>query len=328
MATRIKFFSSDDVRRALSMPRAISAMREAFQLLSRKEVQAPPRLHLDIQDYQGVELVKPVYVPSLQQIGFKVISLFRNNHQFGLPLSHAVLLVFDAATGVPQAIMDGDLLTAIRTGAASGLATDLLARKDAQVLAVFGAGLQARTQIEAIMTVRPLQKIYIFDQNQIKAKKLAEEFHSHENLKFIVTDKALELRQAEIISTVTTSDVPVFSDTFISPGVHINAVGAFKPDSREVPSETIRRAKVVVDQREACLKEAGDLLIPMAEGMITAEHLHAEIGEIALGSRAGRESDQEITLFKSVGHAVQDLLAARVVLSFSREHNLGIELVL
>jgi len=328
MATRIKFFSSDDVRKALSMSLAIAAMREAFQLLSRKEVQAPLRLHLDIQEYQGVELVKPVYVPSLRQIGFKVISLFRNNHQLGLPLSHAVMMVFDAATGVPQAIMDGDSLTAIRTGAASGLATDLLARQDAHILAVFGAGLQARTQIEAIMTVRPVQKIYIFEQNMIKAQKLAERFQYRKNLKVKVTDNLSELRQAEIISTATTSDVPVFSDTFISPGVHINAIGAFKPGSREVPSETVRRAKLVVDQRETCLKEAGDLLIPMADGVITAEHLHAEIGEIILGAKSGRESDQEITLFKSVGHAVQDLLAAGVVLSYSREHQLGTELVL
>ena len=310
------------------MPRAIAAMREGFQLLSRKEVLVPLRLHLDIPEYQGVELIKPVYIPALKQIGFKVISLFRNNHQWGLPLSHAVMMIFDAVTGVPQAIMDGDSLTAIRTGAASGLATDLLARKNARILAVFGAGLQARTQIEAIVTVRPIQKIYIFDPDHSKAQKLAEEFRSIKNLQVEVAEEVLLLREAEIISTVTTSDVPVFSDTFISPGVHINAMGAFKPDSREVPSETVRRAKVVVDQREACLKEAGDLVIPMAEGMITAAHLHAEIGEIALGVKAGRESDQEITLFKSVGNAVQDLLAAGVVLSYSLEQNLGTKLVL
>ena len=328
MATRIKFFSADDVRKALNMPRAIAAMREAFQLLSREEVQAPLRLHLDIQEYQGVELVKPVYVPALKQIGIKVISLFRNNHLLGLPLSHAVMLVFDAATGVPQAIMDGDSLTAIRTGAASGLATDLLARQDARILAVFGAGLQARTQIEAILTVRAVQKVYIFDRDHLRAQKLAEDFQDRKKPEVEVTEDLSKLKEVDIISTATTSKIPVFSDDFISEGVHINAIGAFKPDCREVPSETIGRAKVVVDQREACLKEAGDLLIPMTEGIITTEHLHAEIGEIILGSKSGRESEQEITLFKSVGHAVQDLLAAGVVLSYSREHQLGTELVL
>jgi ornithine cyclodeaminase/alanine dehydrogenase-like protein (mu-crystallin family) len=328
MAAKIRFLSAEDVRKCLNMPQAISAMREGFQLLSKREVVVPLRLHLDIPEYNGVELVKPVYAPALNQIGFKVISLFRNNHQLGLPLSHAVMLVFDAVTGIPLAVMDGNSLTAIRTGAAAGLATDLLARREARILAVFGAGLQARTQIEAIMTVRPLQKILIFDPNISKAQKLAEELRSFYELKVEVAKQLTLLKEADIISTVTTSDVPVFSDSVISSGVHINAMGSFKPDSREIPSETVRRAKVVVDQSEACLKEAGDLLIPIAEGIISNGHIHGEIGEIILGKKTGRESEQEITLFKSVGNAVQDLLAARLVLADSQQQNLGTELLL
>jgi ornithine cyclodeaminase/alanine dehydrogenase-like protein (mu-crystallin family) len=328
MAVKIRFLSAEDVKKCLSMPEAITAMREAFQLLSKREVVVPLRLHLDIPEYKGVELVKPVYVPALNQIGFKVISLFRNNYRLGLPLSHAVMLIFNASTGIPLAVMDGNSLTAIRTGATAGLATDLLARRDARILAVFGAGWQARTQIEAILTVRPLQKILIFDPNISRAQKLSEELLSAYELKVEVVEQMTLLKEADIISTVTTSDVPVFSDSVIASGSHINAMGSFKPASREIPSETVHRAKVVVDQREACLKEAGDLLIPITQGIISEGDIQGEIGEVILGRKTGRKSEQEVTLFKSVGNAVQDLLAARLVLANSQQQNLGTELAL
>ncbi len=328
MTPSIRYLSSHDVYKCLSMPQAIEAMREAFQLLSRKEAVVPLRLHLDIPEQQGVQLVKPVYVPSLQRIGIKVISLFRKNYLRGFPLSHAMMMIFDAVSGIPLALMDGNSLTAIRTGAAAGLATDLLARKNAQILAIFGAGFQARPQIEAIQTVRSIQKILIFDRDISKAHLLAEELKSRDQLEIIVTTKQELLQEAEILSTVTTSDRPVFSDCFIRPGVHINAMGSFTPTSREIPGETIQRAKLIVDQKEACLKEAGDILIPIAEGKISIAHIYAELGELISGTKTGRESDQEITLFKSVGNAVQDLLAAHMVFLNSQQQKIGIELTI
>ncbi len=328
VTSSMRYLCSHDVMKCLSMSQAIEAMREAFRLLSSGEVVVPLRLHLDIPEQQGIELVKPVYVPSLQRIGMKVISLFRKNYLRGLPLSHALMMVFDATTGIPLALMDGNLLTAIRTGAAAGLATDLLARKNAQILAIFGAGFQARYQIEAIRTVRSIQKILIFDQDVSKALQLATEIHLMDYPEVNVATKPEVLQEADIICTVTTSDTPVFSDSLITPGVHINAMGSFKPSSREIPEETIQRAKVVADQKEACLKEAGDILIPIAENKISVDHIYAELGELISGLKIGRESEQEITLFKSVGNAVQDLLAAHMVLINSQQKKLGVELKL
>lgn len=324
----MRYLSSHEVMKCLSMPQAIEAMREAFRLLSDGKVVVPLRLHLDIPEQQGVELVKPVYVPSLQRIGIKVISLFRQNYLHGLPLSHALMMVFDATSGIPLALMDGNSLTAIRTGATAGLATDLLSRKNIQTLAIFGAGFQARYQIEAIRTVRSIKKILIFDQDISKAHKLAAELQLMDYPEVNVATKPEVLQEADVICTVTTSDTPVFSDSLIRLGVHINAMGSFKPSSREIPGETIQRAKVVVDQKEACLKEAGDILIPIAEGKITNAHIYAELGELVSGLKTGRESEREITLFKSVGNAVQDLLAAQMVLINSRQKDLGIELKL
>ncbi len=241
---------------------------------------------------------------------------------------HALVAVFDGNTGRPLAVMDGEYLTALRTGAASGLATDLLARRQAQTVAVFGAGRQGRTQLEGVAAVREIQQAYIIDSDAARATAFAVEMRDQLGLKIDVAVSTEVLAEVDIICTATTSADPVFPDAELKAGVHINGVGSFKPNVCEIPPETIVRAKVVVDSMASCLAEAGDLIMPIQRGLITENHIYAEIGEIAAGKKAGRSSEAEITIFKSVGNAVQDLAAAARVLETARELNLGIEVKL
>lgn len=303
-------------------------MKDAFLQLYHKKAVVPQRFHLDFIDNNGVQLIKPVYLSEKERVGIKIISLFKDNPSQGLPLSYAVMLVFDARTGRPMAILDGSLLTAIRTGAASGLAADLLAGKDAEVAAVFGAGVQGWYQLLAINTVRSIKMVYVFDPAPQKAAAFAAQAERELSLKAQVADSDQQLKEADIICTATTSAVPVFNHRNLKCGVHINAIGAFKPGTREIPSETVCAAKVVVDNKKACLKEAGDILIPIQEGCFGEGGIHAEIGQIIAGDKPGRESETEITLFKSVGTAVQDLAAAIKILEAANEKNLGVHLLM
>ncbi|MFQ5584164.1 MAG: ornithine cyclodeaminase family protein [Calditrichia bacterium] len=250
----IRFLSQDDVKKCLTMEQAIALMKYSFLQLYHKKAIVPQRFHLNFVENNGVQLIKPVYLSEKEQVGIKIISLFKNNPSMGLPLSYAVMLVFDARTGRPLAIMDGSLLTAIRTGAASGLATGLLAGKDAEVAAVFGAGVQSWYQLLAINVVRPIKKVYIFDPSWQKAGAFAAQVERELSLKAQVPGSEQQLKEADIICTATTSVVPVFNHGNLKRGVHINAIGAFKPGTREIPSETVCAAKVVVDDKKACLK--------------------------------------------------------------------------
>jgi ornithine cyclodeaminase/alanine dehydrogenase-like protein (mu-crystallin family) len=262
-------------------------------------------------------------------MGLKIVTLYGENAARGLPRIQALVVVLDAATGTPLAVMDGASLTAIRTGAASGAATDLLARPDASVAAIFGAGPQARTQLEAVCAVRPIRRAMIFDASAERAEALAGAMATQLGIPVRAAATPAEaLVGADVVCTATTAVEPVFADRDVAPGTHINAVGSYKPTVREIPGETVRRARVVVDSREAALAEAGDLLIPMAQGLIGKDHIGAELGEIVAGLKRGRESPAEVTLFKSVGVAVQDLAAANRVLAVAERLNLGTEVAL
>jgi alanine dehydrogenase len=328
MKQKIRYLSSEDLHQLLDIAHVIEAMRDGFLQLSNKEILVPPRMHLDIDRHQGTALVKPVYSSKLKMIGLKVISLYKNNWKLNLPLSHALMLVFDAGTGVPLAMMDGDYLTAVRTGAASGLATKLLAKQDAERLTIFGAGPQAKTQLQAIMKVREIREVNIFDLNPEKCELFIYEMEKKLSIPIIKMESNRKIAHTDIICTVTTALTPVFEDAFVPAGVHINAIGSFKPDVREIPSQTVKRAKLIVDQKETCLKEAGDITIPIQEKLIGEEHIHAELGEIIAGKKAGRTKREEITLFKSVGNAIQDLMTANIALQVAKQEGLGQELIL
>ena len=319
--------NANEVRQALPMAAAIGAMREAFAALTQGTAQVPARIALDPPG-GGATLVMPALLDTgdWRALSVKTVSVFPGNRAKNLPLIHAAVLVIDAETGRVDALLEGGALTAIRTGAASGLATDLLARHESNVAAIFGSGKQARTQLEAICTVRPIKKVQVCSPTPGNAETFAEQVAGRGWVppEIICTrDPREAVAEADVICTATTSATPVFDDRDLKPGVHINAIGSFQPRIREVPGETVARSRVFVDSREAALEEAGDILQPIDDGLIKAGAILAEIGELVLEQAAGRTSDDQITFFKSVGVAVQDAAAARVVLENASRMGLG-----
>lgn len=322
--------TAEDVRKALPMTQAIEAMKRAYASLSDGKAEVPLRTRLPIPPHDALSLVMPAYVQtsSGEALAVKVVSLFPSNPSHGLAYIQAAVLVFDASSGRAIALLEGSSLTAIRTGAASGAAIDLLARKESRVAAIFGTGTQGRTQLEAACTARKIALVFIYDLDPNKAKAFAAEMAGRgpipKDVHIAATAKEA-IEQADIICTATTSSTPVFADRDVRAGTHISAVGSYTPDMQEVPAETIKRAKVVVDSRTAALEEAGDLIQPVRAGLFDASHIHAELGEIVLGRKAGRQSEAEITYFKSVGIAVQDAAAAQLALENARKMQLGQE---
>lgn len=314
----IRILSASDVRAALPMPKAIDAMRHAYSQLSAGKVTAPPRQHLSTD--KGVTLIMPAYLHERSEFGIKVVSVYDDNPNLNLPRITATVLVLDPATGSPKAFMDGTSLTAIRTGAGGGVAADLLARQDAKTVGLFGAGVQARTQLQAVMAVRDITHVSLISRTQASAQQLAAEISAWTDapeVNIVATPQEV-VADADIVICATTSATPLFDGNDLQSGTHITAVGTFVPEKREVDTTTIRRTnRIVVDSREACLEEAGDLIIPNAQ-------IDAEIGEIVNGDKQGRQSDEEITFFKSVGVAVQDAVAASVVLAEAEAKNFGI----
>jgi ornithine cyclodeaminase/alanine dehydrogenase-like protein (mu-crystallin family) len=316
--------SAEDVRRALPMRDAIEAMREAFAQLSRGEVTLPTRVRLDASLEHGAALIMPCHSAALKMFSLKMATVFHDNPQRGLPTIQSTVLLADGSTGTQLAVMDGASLTAIRTGAASGLATDLLARTDASIVAVIGTGVQARTQLEAVCCVRPIRLARVFGRNTEAAERFAQEMSQQLGITVQRAASTAEaLKDADVICTATSSTTPVLADGDVPRGAHINAVGSYRPDMVEIPSATVCRARVIVDHRESALEEAGDLLAPLGAGLIQETHFAAEIGEVVLAKVSGRTAADDITLFKSVGVAIQDLCAASRALANARQLGLG-----
>jgi ornithine cyclodeaminase/alanine dehydrogenase-like protein (mu-crystallin family) len=327
-ARTILVLSAGDIDRALSMHEAIEAMRRAFLELSEQNAVVPLRTVVPMAASEGQMLCMPAYSPTLQQCGMKFLTVMPRNPAHGLPLIHALYLLADGQSGQPVAFMDGERLTALRTGAASGVATDLLARREAKTAVIFGAGVQGRAQLEAVCAVRHIERVTIVDPDITRGQRLCEEVALKLNVHATASTASDAVREADIICTATTSPVPIFSHDDLRPGVHINAVGAYRPFTREIPGETVRASRVVADSRSACLTEAGDLVIPLQEGLIEAGHIYAEVGELVGGKKSGRGSDDDITLFKSVGNAIQDLYAAHRVLTNAMAREIGSTAVL
>ncbi len=314
---KIRILTAKDVRAALPMSKAIDAMRHAYGQLSAGTAIAPPRQH--ITSDKGVTLIMPAYLPKRSEFGIKVVSVYDENPDINLPRITATVLVLDPYTGAPKAFMDGTSLTAIRTGAGGGLAADLLARKNSKTVGLFGAGVQARAQLQAVMAVRKIECVNLISRTQISAENIATEISNWTDAPKVnlATSPQEVVENADIVICATTSATPLFDGNDIKTGTHITAVGTFAPEKREVDTETVTRAnRIVVDSREACLEEAGDLIIPNAQ-------IDTEIGEIVNGDKQGRQSEDEITFFKSVGVAVQDAVAASAVLKEAETEGLG-----
>jgi len=257
-------------------------------------------------------------------LGMKAVSVFPGNARRGIDTHQGAVLLFEEDTGRLSALMDGATITAIRTAAVSGVATDLLARRDAAELAILGAGVQARTHLEAIAAVRPLRRVRVWSRNPQHAADLVKASAARygASIEAVPTAEAA-VRAADVVATVTASPQPVLQRPWVKDGAHINAVGSSIPTTREIDTATMAAVRLFVDRRESALNEAGDLLIPMREGAFTADHIQAELGEVIIGKDLGRQSPDELTLFKSLGLAVEDVASAAFILKRAREIGIG-----
>lgn len=319
---KLTLLSADDIRRALPMPAAIAAMKEAFAALSAGRANVPQRTALPVPEAEGLTLVMPGYLAGAG-LATKLVSVFPNNAAKGLPVIQGLVVVLDPETGAPSALLDGTFLTAWRTGAASGAATDLLARPEARTAALFGCGAQARTQVLAIDAVRQLETIRVYAPTAEHVTSFIAEMQGEVNatLEAAASPKAA-VKDADIICTATTSATPVFNGQDLAPGTHINGVGSYTTAMQEVDATTVQRARIFVDARDAALEEAGDLVIPIRSGQTQAAEW-IELGEVIAGHKPGRTTPREITFFKSVGVAVQDVVAAGRALTAAAAQELG-----
>ena len=295
----------------VSIKEAIHAMKSAFIHLSNGIAHIPPRLNFDFPDKNATSLVMPAYAIGNPYYCVKIVSINYSNPKKGLPLIHSVIQVFNAFQGNQIATFDGESITAIRTAAASGLATNLMAKKDASMCTIFGTGVQAAFHMKAMMEIRNIEKFIIFSRNEDTAAKFCD-LHK-KNIKCEIGSKKT-LKKSDIICTTTSSKIPLIKFEDIRPGCHLNVIGSHQPMMREVSSDIIIQSKIIVDQIEACKKEAGDLIIPIKEGIWSFENVHGELGMVVDGTIPSRESENEVTLFKSVGNAIQDLAMVNLIL--------------
>jgi ornithine cyclodeaminase len=322
--------TAEQVRKALPMREAIEAVKRGYAALSDGHAEVPLRARLPITPHDALSLFMPAFVQGIdgEALAVKVVSLFPGNPARGLAYIQAAVLVLDPQTGTAVALLEGSSLTAIRTGAASGAAIDLLSRPESRIAAIFGAGAQGRTQLEAACAVRKIEIAWIYDADSSRASRLATEMAGTgaipQDLR-VATNPRQAVAEADIICTATTSLTPVFSDSDLMAGAHISAVGSYTPEMQEIPPETVKRARIIVDSRSAALAETGDLIQPIRLGLIAEHDIHAELGEVVLGRRPGRQTPQEITFFKSVGVAVQDAVAAQLAVANARKLSLGQE---
>ncbi len=309
------------------MPDAIAAMKDAFTALSSGEIDAPLRQHLALDDAGRAVMSMPCHAPGKERVSLKFLSIVPDNPAAGRPMIQALVTLMDARSGAPLAVIDGATLTSLRTGAASGAATDLLARRDARSAGIFGAGAQGRTQLRAVHAVRPIEKATVFDLDAACAAEFAASMSAELAIEVRAASSSAEAAAADVVCTATGACAPVLADSDVREGAHINAIGAYKPSMCEIPVETVRRARVVVDEREAAEEEAGDLIPLISSGELSLSAT-VELGELARDPSLGRQSPTEVTLFKSVGHGVQDLFAAARAVEQALAQDLGVKVEL
>lgn len=308
------------------MAEVIEGQKVAFSQLSAGKAVLPLRARVPVAPQDGVSLFMPGYLSESDDLAVKVVSIFPKNSERGEPIIYASVLVLDSQTGRPLCFMEGGTLTAIRTGAGAGAATDLLANPDAKSVAIIGSGVQARTQLEAVCTVRQIETVRVYSPTRANAESFAAEMAGVGPIPAdieVVDGAETAVSQADIICAATTSSTPVFPGHAVKAGAHINGVGSYMLTMQEVDAETVKRSLVVVDELEAAKAEAGDLATPIDKGELTWNHVHAELGEIVTGTKAGRTSPEQITFFKSVGVAVQDVVSGRIALANAEKHGLG-----
>jgi ornithine cyclodeaminase/alanine dehydrogenase len=316
--------SRNDVMQVLDMADCMAVVEKAFGELAAGTAVLPLRINITPPD--GLALYMPAYLKEMGALACKVVTVYKNNPKnHNMPTTIGKVLLQDPATGDVICIMDGGYLTAVRTGAASGVATKYLARQDkGQLAGIFGAGVQAKMQLWAVVVARHIERAYVYDVIPEAAEKFAIEMSKKLGINVIKVATPEKILEADIICTASSSATPLFDGKLVREGTHINGIGSHTPNARELDTELIKRSKLIADSREACLKEAGDIMIPIKEGAITESHIFAELGEVVLCHKSGRTNEHEITLFKSNGLAIQDTATAKLVYEKAKAAGIGV----
>lgn len=313
--------SGDEVERLLPMPECIELMAETLAALERGELYQPLRSVARPPDSPGFMGLMPAHRAGPEPVfGLKTVCIFPGNPARGLDAHQGAVFLFDGEMGALSAVVEASAITAIRTAAVSGVATRLLAREGARVLAILGAGVQARAHLEAMRAVRDFERVLVWSRTAERAAALEGA---------VAAETAEEaLREADVVCTTTSAREPIVRRAWLRDGAHVNAVGSSVASARELDTETMKAAALFVDRRESTLNEAGDYLLAAREGAIGPDHIRAELGELLVGAQPGRGSRDELTVFKSLGLAVEDLAAAEYVVRRARETGLGTEVEL
>jgi alanine dehydrogenase len=326
MTSAMLVLSEKEVQGLVDIDEMIQALEQAHMQFSTGEAVMPVRQVVPLPKIKGRITSMPAYLSEANALGMKVVTFFPENAGKDLPAILAAVHLYSSETGKLSAVMDGTYITAIRTACASAAATKALANPETPVLGILGAGVQARTHIRALPQVRKIQNIKVYSPSGSSAYRLKEELESEVKIKIEPVKTAEEaVCGADLLVTATTAKEPILNSGWLKPGMHINAVGSHRPEAREIDAATMSRVKLFVDSREAILTECGDVLLAIKEGAIAENHASVEIGEVLAARKAGRTKAEEITLYKSVGIAIQDVAAAHLVYQKARQRNIGLQ---
>ena len=326
---KIIILTEKDMKEIFTMKDAIQASKDALEMYSKGWSQIPLRTNIDIQEEKGQSLYMPGYVAGVGALGVKLVSLYSENNKKGIESISSMMVLKNHETGQVSSIMDGTYLTKLRTGALAGAATDILSRKDSSIFALFGTGGQAESQLEAILNVRHIKEVRVYGRNQEKAQIFVDEMEVKFGEKYKVDILRVESPEeavidADIITCVTTATNPVFDGKLVKKGAHINGMGSYTPTMQEIDPYILYNAdKILLDTRDGVLRESGDFLIPMAENKFSESDINGELGEVIMGKLPARESDNEISFFKSVGSSVLDLVTAKKIYDKALDMGLG-----
>ncbi|WP_057764561.1 ornithine cyclodeaminase family protein [Companilactobacillus tucceti] len=325
----MRYLSAEDIKQVLSMKEAIEEDKKALSLYSKGKADIPLRTNLSVEGY-GQSLYMPGTTSGEDPtLGLKIVAVYPDNPKSGLPSVPATMITQDAKTGIVNAILDGTYLTQLRTGAIQGAATDLLSKEDAKFALLIGTGGQALTQLEAMLTVRNLDTVYVSDRDLEKAEEFCErvtkEFQKTFSTKFVaVSDPNEVVPKVDIITTVTTSRKATFNGDLVKPGTHINGVGAYTPEMCEIPAVALQKAdKIIFDTLDGVLSEAGDIIQALEKALIKKADIDGELGQLVNKDIKGRKSDSDITIFKTVGTAVLDIIVADKIVQKASLQNIG-----
>ncbi|EPH13619.1 hypothetical protein HMPREF9713_00399 [Myroides odoratimimus CCUG 12700] len=321
----IKVLNSEDIKQLVSIEEAIETVVDAYVELSNNTAEMPERVITGLgNDYLDI-FFKPSLISNINTAGVKLLSIRKQGGVNGHPAIQGLVILIDSENNLTQAIVDGSHLTALRTGGASGVATRYLARKDSSIMALFGAGTQAYTQFEAVCAERPIKKAYLFgsSKNSKSVQTFIEYYKDKSDVEIIAADDLEVLANVDIICTVTPSATPLFKTSHLKKGVHINAAGSYSPTMHELPEDIFMSSSLFVDHKDSCFSSTADILVPLQKALLPEENYKGEIGDLILGKIQGRTNDSEITVFKNVGIAIQDLITAKYAYDKACRENLG-----